>query len=180
MTIRTHVLAVLVAIGSAWVASHAQAAETIQLADGLTMQVPADWQRQQPRVNFIDYEFSIPSGKEGVTNGRLTVSRTGGSVEANIERWYGQFTQPGGKSTKETAKVEKKEIAGRTVHFVDISGTYKDARGPFAPAVDRPGYRMLAAIVETAQGNYFFKFYGPDSVISAHSEAFLKMVQGAQ
>ena len=46
--------------------------------------------------------------------------------------------------------------------IVDLSGTYMDRPGPMAPGVERPNYRMLAAIIETTQnGNHFIKFYGP-------------------
>jgi hypothetical protein len=108
----------------------------------------------------------------------MTVMTAGGSVEANVERWLGQFSQPGGASASEKAKVEKKKVAGHEVTVVDVSGTYRDSRGPFAPAVERPGYRMLAAVVPTSQGNYFIKFYGPKKTVDANEKAFLTMIEG--
>jgi hypothetical protein len=103
----------------------------------------------------------------------------GGGVEANVERWYGQFTQPDGGSTRERAKVTKKKLAGHDVHLVDISGTYRDQRGPMAPAVERPNYRMLAAIVETdTLGTYYIKLYGPKQTIADNEKAFAAMIEG--
>jgi gluconolactonase len=69
------------------------------------------------------------------------------------------------------------------VTLVDIPGTYKDSPGgPFAggAAVDRPDYRMLAAIVETPdrRGNHFLKFYGPAKTVAAHADGFRAMVEG--
>jgi hypothetical protein len=58
-----------------------------------------------------------------------------------------------------------------------MAGTYKDQRGPFAPAVNRKDYRMLAAIIETDEGNLFLKFYGPKRTIAEHEKAFRKMVE---
>ena len=68
----------------------------------------------------------------------MTIMGAGGSVEANIDRWIGQFTQPDGSDTKKAAKIEQKKIGGQEVHLVDVAGTYKDQRGPFAggPVVD--------------------------------------------
>jgi hypothetical protein len=105
----------------------------------------------------------------------------GGGVEANIERWYGQFTQPDGSNTRERAKVSKLQANGCDVHVVDLSGTFRDQRGPVAPAVERPKYRMLAAIVVAPKaGNYFIKFYGPERTVAENERAFMSMIQNLE
>jgi hypothetical protein len=111
----------------------------------------------------------------------MTVMGAGGSVEANIERWYGQFSQPDGGSTKDKSSTKTLKVAGRDVTLVDIAGTYKDSPGgPFAggKAIDRPEYRMLAAIVEGPDGSYFLKFYGPAATVEKHADGFRKMIEG--
>ena len=114
--------------------------------------------------------------------GRMTVMGAGGSVEQNIDRWYGQFAQPDGSATKDKAATKKLSIAGCRVTIVDVSGTFKDMPGgPFAGGkpIERPGYRMLAAIVETpSQGNHFLKFYGPGETVAKHADGFRAMVEG--
>ncbi len=137
---------------------------------------PKTWKQKQPTVRIIAYEFAAPAAEGDKTDGRFTVMAAGGTIEQNIERWYGQFTQPDGSQTADKAKSDKKTIAGQTVHVVDVSGTYKDQAGPFAPAVMREDYRMLAAIIETKQGNVFLKFYGPKKTIAEHEKAFQEMV----
>jgi hypothetical protein len=139
---------------------------------------PEKWDRVQPKSRIVAHEFAAPAAEDDKQAGRLTVMSAGGSVADNIDRWYGQFKQPDGSSTKEKAKVEKRTIAGQEVHVVDISGTYKDQPGPFAPGVDRENYRMLAAIIVTDDANFFVKFYGPRRTIAAHEKAFDKMVDG--
>jgi len=117
-----------------------------------------------------------------VPAGRMTVMGAGGGVQANVDRWYGQFTQPDGSATKDKASTKTLKLAGSTVTLVDVSGTYKDSPGgPFAggKTVDRPGYRMLAAIVETpASQSYFLKFYGPAATVAKHADGFRAMVEG--
>ncbi|REK12277.1 MAG: hypothetical protein DWQ37_12515 [Planctomycetota bacterium] len=153
---------------------------TMSLAGGkLELEAPADWVRKQPRTRIVEYEFEIPAAEGDQNDGRLTVMSAGGGVEANIERWYGQFKQPDGGSTKEQAKVEKIAVADQEVYLVDISGTFSDRRGPFAPAVERPDYRMLAAIIPTAGGgDQFIKFYGPAKTVAENQQAFRKMIDG--
>lgn len=142
----------------------------------LQSKAPADWKRQEPKSRIVAYEFSAPAAPGDKAEGRFTVMAAGGSVQDNIDRWYGQFVQPDGKSTKERAKVEKKQIAGQEVHIVDMSGTYKDSPGPFAEGVNRENYRMLAAIIVTDDANFFFKFYGPRGTIAAQEKAFHGML----
>jgi hypothetical protein len=112
----------------------------------------------------------------------MTVMGAGGTVQANIDRWYGQFTQPDGSATKDKATSKKINVAGCAVTMVDISGTYKDMPGgPFAGgrAIERPEYRMLAAIIEVPdQGNYFLKFYGPAKTVAKHADGFRAMIEG--
>ena len=157
------------------------------IADGgASLEAPATWKRVQPKSGMVETEFAIPSeGKAAdggpLPQGRMTVMGAGGSVEANIERWYGQFSQPDGGSTKDKSSTKTLKVAGRDVTLVDIVGTYKDSPGgPFAggQAIDRPEYRMLAAIVEGPDGNYFLKFYGPAATVEKHADGFRKMIEG--
>lgn len=144
-------------------------------------QSTANWVRKQPQTQIVEHEFAIPSAKGDTIEGRMTLMGAGGGVDANIERWYGQFTQPDGGSTRNRAKVKKIKVADEDVHLVDISGTFKDQRGPAAPAVERPKYRMLAAIITTKSlGSYFIKFYGPERTVTDNEKAFLGMIEGLQ
>ena len=121
------------------------------------------WKSVPPRSNMLEAELKIPRVEGDSQDGRLTIMGAGGSIDANIDRWIGQFVQPDGSDTADKTKQSKKEIAGQTVNLVDITGTFMDAvGGPFSgkPKVERENYRMLAAIVQTeANGNYFVKLY---------------------
>ena len=149
----------------------------------LSITVSGRWTAKKPAVRIIEHELSVPKAKGDAADGRILMMSAGGSIEANLSRWFGQFSQPDGKSTKDRAKVTKTEVAGHEVRIVDISGTYNDRRGPFAPAVKRADYRMLAAIVSVGKkqgapaGNYFIKFYGPKKTVAANEKAFTAMIE---
>ncbi len=162
-----------------------RAADKINLADGkFQLTMPEGWQRKQPKVNIIEHEFEVPAAEGDQRPGRVTVMGAGGSIEDNLKRWYGQFRQPDGADTADAAKVEQKTVAGQAVTLVDVSGTYLDKPGgPFAggKTIERDGYRMLAAIVETTQkgektGNYFIKLIGPRQTIADNQKAFDAMI----
>jgi hypothetical protein len=158
---------------------------SISLADGsLKLTAPETWERKKPQNNVIQYEFAVAPAGDDANAGRVTISGAGGSIDANIDRWIGQFVQPDGSSTKKVAKVDRKKIAGQEVHFVDLSGTFKDQPGgPFSggPVVERKGYRMLAAIIVTKDlGNYFIKFYGPERTVGDNKAPFDKMIESLE
>jgi len=148
---------------------------------GFSLEAPAGWKQVPPKSGIVETEFAVPSDGDAAP-GRMTVMGAGGSVQANVDRWYGQFTQADGSATKDKATTKTLKLAGCTVTLVDVAGTFKDMPGgPFAggQAVERPDYRMLAAIVETPEkGSYFIKFTGPGATVAKHADGFRKMVEG--
>jgi hypothetical protein len=155
---------------------------TMSLGDGkFRLKAPDGWVRKQPQTRIVEHEFAIPAAEGDAADGRLTVMGAGGGVQANIDRWYGQFTQPDGGNTQERAKVKQMKVAGQNVHLVDISGTFRDSRGPMSPVVERPKYRMLAAVIESkSAGDYFIKFYGPEKTVADNEKAFVRMIEGLE
>ena len=182
---RVQMLFLLLALGFIVAAQAApaddQPGKAIVLGNQAELTPPSGWKQKTPRSRIIAYEFAAPAAKGDESDGRMTVMAAGGSIQQNIERWYGQFAQPDGKRTKDRARIEKKKIDGHEVHLVDIAGTYKDRPGPFAgEGVDRENYRMLAAIIVTDDANFYVKFYGPQGTVSEQREAFLEMLDGLQ
>lgn len=98
----------------------------------------------------------------------------GGSVEANIERWKGQFHQ-GGKPAE--AKVSKRTVHGLPVTLIESAGDYTGMGGPMAASKTvKSGYRLLGAIIEGPGGNVFVKFAGPAKTIGANQKNFDSLV----
>ncbi|MGI6414963.1 MAG: hypothetical protein ACOX1P_04780 [Thermoguttaceae bacterium] len=140
-------------------------------AAALNIKAPEGWIQRQPRVSLITAEFALPKAEGDQADGRLTVSTAGGSVEANLERWRGQFDDLKDKPS------ETLEVAGRKVTLVDLSGTFNDQPGPFTPGEKRANYRMLGAIIPMEGENLFVKAYGPEKTIARHEAAFKEFVK---
>jgi hypothetical protein len=139
------------------------------------LKAPEGWARKQPRSEFVAAEFALPKAEGDELDGRLTISTAGGSVEDNVKRWRDQF---GGKPEKDSQ--QELEVAGMKVTVVDFIGTYNDQPGPFAPGVQRAGYRMLAAIVPAGGQSHFIKAYGPQKTMGDHEDAFHAFLQSMQ
>jgi hypothetical protein len=134
---------------------------------GLQWTAPAGWKTGEPKpmraATYLvdDAECVVYFFGQG----------QGGGVQANIERWKGQFSQPNGQPV--TAKTAQKTIHGLPVTTIDISGNYAGMAGPMgAPSAPKPGYRMLGAIVENPGGNIYIKFAGPVKTIVANQAKF--------
>ncbi|HEY7819076.1 MAG TPA: hypothetical protein VIG29_12705 [Vicinamibacteria bacterium] len=97
----------------------------------------------------------------------------GGGVEANLDRWYSQFEQPGGGSTRDRAKVTKSKAGELAITRVTVEGTYTAPVRPGATERrNEPGYRMIAAVVEGPSGPWFIRFLGPAQEVSAGEASF--------
>jgi hypothetical protein len=142
---------------------------------GVRWTMPAGWKAEAQRPMRLATYTVAPGGECGVY---YFGQGQGGSVDANLDRWIGQFLQADGKSSKAAAKIAKRMVHGLPVTTVDVSGAYTGMGGPTAqpgPAV--LGYRLLGAIVEGPQGSIFFKFTGPAQTVAANQAAFDKMLE---
>jgi hypothetical protein len=168
-------------VAAAMFASQASAEEgkAFDIGGKYELTSPANWVAKKPKSQIVEYEFEVPVAEGDEIPGRVTVMGAGGAIEDNINRWKGQFKTP--DAGEVPTEVKQIEVAGQPVHMVDMKGVYLDKPGPFVqvPPTERPGFRMLAAIIVTKDaGQYFVKFYGPDKTIAANQAGFVKMIEG--
>ncbi len=148
---------------------------------GLSWSVPAVWAEQPQRPMRAATYHTRPAGGDA-DHGEVAVfyfgPGEGGTVEANVSRWFRQFDQDDGRPTSEVAERESMEIDGISVTLVRASGTYNAAAGPMAPRADlRPGYRLIGAIAVGPEGAVFFKFTGPENTVQQEEPHFMNMVE---
>lgn len=141
---------------------------------------PKNWLVEQPSSSMRLAQMRIPPSAGDAEPGELAVFHFGpeaGGVEQNLKRWFGQFSQPDGRDSREMAKVENLNVAGMEAVLIDLSGTMEPTSMPGStPTPKRPGWRMLAAIVKSAQGPVFFKATGPEKTMEENREAMKQFV----
>ncbi|MFZ0391121.1 MAG: hypothetical protein WAN36_11740 [Calditrichia bacterium] len=144
-------------------------------------QAPDGWMKEQPSSSMRRAEYRLPGqeGKEDATLAVFFFPGTGGSVQANLDRWYNQFNQPDGSPTREHVDQQKMEVNGLPVTVVQVNGTFLQGRSmmPNASEEEKENYAMWAAIVETANGPWFFKAVGPQETIEYWQPQFKEFVQ---
>lgn len=132
---------------------------------------PSVWHRAQTTSPMRKATYAIPKAAGDTEDAEMTVSQAGGSTEANVKRWEGQFEDRTGET-----KREEKKVGDLKVTVIEIHGKFAGGGMPGAPASGpKPGWAMLAAIVET-QPPHFFKITGPEKTVTGARAEFDKMV----
>jgi hypothetical protein len=146
---------------------------------GYQTTVPADWTSRAPSSTMRLAEYTV-APKDGAGAAEVVVyffgPGQGGGVEANVERWRGQFSEPDGGTVPEL--VTRDTSAGFPITFADFRGTYRRGFGAGSADSVRAGQELLAAIAETPRGTLFVQLFGPIARVSAERPAFLQFVKG--
>lgn len=138
---------------------------------------PARWDAK-PASGMRAATYLIPAAAGDSESAECAVFlNIGGGVQANIDRWIGQFD----RSDEGNAKQKKETINGLEVTSVEMAGTFKGGGPqmgmPGQQSGPKPGYRLLGAIVETADGPVYFKLTGPASTVAAAEKEFQAMLK---
>lgn len=141
------------------------------IVSGVAMTVPEQWVSVTPSNSMRQAQYVVPAPEgAGLDDAEFTVFALGGGIDMNIDRWVGQFSNPAGEvvSSRET-----RQLAGRTVHLVEMSGEYR-GMGMRPP---EPDTMMRAAIVEQPSGQHLFiKMTGPIAHMQTLGEGWETMI----
>jgi len=139
----------------------------------IAFKVPGAWNVRPPKSQMRLAQLDA-SGKAGPAE--LVVYFFGpqgaGTSDANIDRWIGQFANTDGSPVTNATRSASK-VSGYDVARVEVAGEYAGGMAaPGQPQEAVPGQRLLAAIVVSEGGPYYFKFLGPDSTVQEHRATF--------
>jgi hypothetical protein len=161
-------------------ARQGQPAATAKIT-GLVWTAPQGWAEEPPSSAMRITQYRLPKVDGDTEDAVCYVSHfpgTGGSVEANLSRWYDQFIQPDGRPSSAVAKVNKAEHHGFQQTTVDVSGTFSQSTTPMGPAgEDKPNFRMLAGVIETPIGPWFVKLIGPEKTVARWEKSFYEFMK---
>ena len=149
-------------------------------AAGLTFTAPPAWKSRPPASSMRVAEFVVPKTGGDSEDAEAIVyffGGSGGTVEANIDRWIGQMQQPDGSASKDKARRDTQTINGLKVTTVDVAGTYvAEVRPGATERYNKPDFRLRAAVIETPRGPYYIKMTGPAKTMAAADADFKKFL----
>ena len=158
---------------------------TALVAQGaLSFDAPKEWTAQPSSSSMRVAQYSLARTAGDSEDAELIVyyfGGSGGSVDANLDRWLGQMEQPDGKPSKAVAKTSTMAANGLTITVLDVTGRYVAEMTPgSAQRHNKPGFRMKAAVIETAKGPYFVKLTGPAKTVERWDATFAGFLKSAR
>ena len=150
--------------------------QTVTLLD-YQATVPASLQERPASSQMRLVEFSVPRDDDAQAEVIVYYfgAGQGGSADANIARWKGQFTSPdGGPVTPDVTTLKGASFPTTVASF---QGTYARAIGMDGGAGGEPDQGLVAAIVETPRGSLFLQLHGDRKAVDAVKGDFLDMVR---
>lgn len=142
---------------------------------GVSFTAPEAWTSTQPSSSMRVFQFTVP-GATLELSAEMAVfyfgEGMGGGIQANIDRWKGQFEKLTGENT------EKRRVNGIDVVIVTLKGVYQPSGGPMMASQGPPleDFAVLGAIVAAPQGPVFFKMTGPQETIDHAREDFNQLI----
>jgi len=159
-----------------------RAEEPVSFAAGdFKFAVPAGWNSVAPSSPMRKAELRVP-GPEGTGDAGQAVITVfhfgqgqGGTVQQNVDRWFGQFD---GDNDAKGASTAKETIGTVPVTFVRARGTFQSGM-PGQPATPLEGQALLGAILESPNGDVYLKMTGPAPTVEKAEPAFVQMIRSA-
>ena len=137
----------------------------------VTWTVPSSWSTEPNATGMRKATYKVPRASGDTDDATVSVIQAGGTVDANVERWYGQFDAAHDKKRSEVHSGPLK------VTIVEAHGTYTGGGVMVGESPSpKPGWSLLGAIVETAPQPYFFKMLGPDKTVAAARSDFQALI----
>ena len=150
-------------------------------AGDFSFAVPSGWRMEQPSSPMRAAELYVP-GPEGTGaagEAIITVFHfgpgQGGTVQQNVDRWFGQFD--GDHETK-GASTATETIGTVPVTFARARGTFQSGM-PGQPTTPLQGQALLGAILQSSNGDVYVKMTGPAPTVEKAEPAFVQMVRAA-
>ena len=138
--------------------------------DVIKFDAPAGWTKEEPSSTMRKAQYKVPDKEKKGGDAQLALFYFGprnDMLEANLQRWAQQM----GADDPKTEVIQGK----CKIHLVDLKGTYTgdNDKGP------QENQRLLAAVVENADGPWYFKLVGPAATVGPWKDEFITMLKGA-
>ncbi len=137
---------------------------------------PPSFKRVPPSNPMRKASYVVPRAGGDSEDGELTVfyfgPGQGGSIDANVDRWVGQF----GEVKPGDVRRADRDANGLRQHTVELdSGTFSSGM-PGGSSKAKGNYGLVGGIVETPSGAYFFKMTGPTKTVKQAKAEFYKLL----
>lgn len=165
----------LLAWGTDWAPAQTNPPQPVAFRIGsVRFERPDGWNYSRPSdgIRAAQLEKISAGGSLLITFTRFPAG-SGGTVQANVDRWQNQFLSQDSPTQIETP-------AGTTIPLtlVKLSGTMRGGT-PGGPIQDSPNVLLLGAILESPEGRIVVKISGPKALLNREEKVFSGLVRSA-
>jgi hypothetical protein len=145
--------------------------------------IPAKWKIEMVESPARGGQWHVPSlhgeGEGGEVVAFYFGPGVGGTARENVESWIGTMFNAEGNPA--AAEVKHHVTGGFAITQVVLFGTYNQVVSlPGLPPEIKPNYGLLGAVIENPQGNIYWRFTGPEALITANLPLFNKVIDSVK
>jgi hypothetical protein len=137
----------------------------------LTWTVPEGWTATKPSSSMRLAQFKVAQAGGTPVECKVFGGILGG-VDANVDRWVGQFKKADGSPITDEAKLAESKSNGLVITTLDVSGVFGGGMGATATGGGAETWRMLASVVEGVATPVQVQMVGPADVVAENAERF--------
>lgn len=149
----------------------------------LKFTIPSKWKIEPVESPSRGGQWRVPplhgEGEGGEVVAFYFGPGVGGTAKENIESWIGTMFNAEGNPA--AAEIKHHDVGPFKISQVVIFGTYNQVISlPGAPPAHKANYGLLGAVIENPQGNIYWRFTGPEALITATLPLFNKVVDSVK
>jgi hypothetical protein len=149
----------------------------------LIFTIPSKWKIEMVESPARGGQWRVPPLHGDGHGGEVVVfffgPGIGGGWKENIEAWIGTMFNAAGHPA--AAEVKHHTTGGFKISQVVIFGTYNQVVSlPGVPPVPKSNYGLLGAVIENPQGTIYWRFTGPEALITANLPLFNKVIDSVK
>lgn len=139
---------------------------------GLAVTLPTGWVEVASSSRMRLGTVRLPRVEGDTEDGELSIIPAMGTVEANVDRWSGQFQE------KPVPVLSTREVGEFEITFVELWGTFSPGMGAGGNSTPKPETLLLGAIVRMpgVSSLLFFKAWGPRKTMDQRKPEFEEFV----
>lgn len=138
------------------------------------------WVTETPTNNMRAAQYKLPKVDGDTSDAELVVfyfgQGQGGDWAQNAARWGSQVLGDDGKPTKDIKESTTQNAYGE-IMILEARGTYNSSNMVTQESKSNPGFVMVAAMVPTANGNFFPRFTGPEKTVARWRESVMNYLK---
>ncbi|MCE0484757.1 MAG: hypothetical protein LV479_11035 [Methylacidiphilales bacterium] len=150
----------------------------------LKFTIPSRWKTEptESPARAGQWHIPIPHAEDGEGAEAVVFyfgAGVGGSAQDNIGAWNATMLDPNGQPA--TADVQHHDTGGLKISEVTLLGTYNQpVTTPGLPPQPHANYGLFGAVIESPQGNIYWRITGPAPLITANLPLFRKIIESVR